>query len=60
MSQVVLVTNLVPKLSAMRQEGTRGYFAPRNNGIMDNEDLPPSLVASMLKIVPLHSPFIKM
>ena len=23
---------------------TRGYFASRNNGIMDNEDLPPSSI----------------
>ena len=27
-------------LQSSQREGTRGYFASRNNGIMDNEDLP--------------------
>ena len=34
---------------------TRGYFASRSNGIMDNEDLPPSsmfCLIAWLKIIP--------
>ena len=38
------IWRLATQFSSSQREGAKGYFASRNNGIMDNEDLPPSSI----------------